>query len=131
MAGPTSAGLAAAIIGEPWHYVDTTGEPAFENGWENVPSWTALAFKTMATGKVALEGIVGNGASDDTIFTLPAEYRPSQNTYFVAVAVGTDYYPVFVSVLTTGAVSVGFTAGDIVILSGEFWLDPPEGTPAP
>lgn len=115
-----------------WHYVGSGGgEPAFQNSWANVPSWTALAFRRLTTGKVALEGIIGNGTSDETIFTLPAGYRPSENTHYTAVAVGAAYYPVFVSVLTTGAVSVAYSAGDIVVLSGEFWLDPPVGTPAP
>ena len=82
-------------------------------------------------GKVAIEGVIGAGASGTTIFTLPAGYRPTRTTTYTALAVSTVYYPVQVTVASTGEVQVDFEDGDLVIIAGDFWLSPPEGTPAP
>lgn len=70
-------GLAAP---EAWHEVGTSGQPAFENGWQNgdpADSVTAGFYKD-PFGVVHLKGVVYNGAAGTTIFTLPVGYRPSK-----------------------------------------------------
>lgn len=74
----TTAGLLNALQGEDWHYVGEAGEPAFETGWENAGTISALAFKIINAGaEVRIYGaILDNGAADATVCHLPAGYRP-------------------------------------------------------
>ena len=119
--------------GEDWHYVGEAGEPAFENGWENVPGDTNLAFRIRETGVVDLHGAVQSGTPGSTIFTLPEGYRPTADTGVTALWALTDLTPLtpsalpFATVTTAGAVS---TADAIAAaFGGQFFLVPPGTAP--
>lgn len=71
-----------------WHYVGDTGEPDFENGWDNFDG-VALGFGTAGfdaplrfgrkDNEVVIEGFVdGGSATGITIFTLPPGFRPDR-----------------------------------------------------
>lgn len=73
------------------HLVGETGEPAFENDWQNytpIPDFFDAGFYKDAFGRVHLQGLVetttGTGF-DTNIFTLPSEYRPINRVMFVSV----------------------------------------------
>jgi S-layer homology domain len=70
--------IVKAVASEPFHIVNTTGEPAFENGWTNI----GLGFETAGfyidpANVVHLKGLLNSGLSGTTAFTLPVGYRPS------------------------------------------------------
>lgn len=70
-----------------WHEVGDVGEPAFENSWSN---WGAsdrsLRFKLMSDNTVKIEGTLSaRSASNTTVFTLPAGYRPIITYQFPAI----------------------------------------------
>src|SRR4051812_49405708 len=64
---------------EAYHEVGAPGEPAFQFGWENEnPAVeTTAAFLKDPFGVVRFKGIVSSGTKD-TIFQLPAGYRPQK-----------------------------------------------------
>jgi hypothetical protein len=104
-------------VGEDWHYVGDTGEPAFNAAWTNNQSDYNLAFRLRETGVVDVQGIIAAVADPPgsaTIFTLPTGYRPSGNTSYMAggVTTGTKYVSVEISVGTNGLVSVQDGAAD-------------------
>ncbi len=65
---------------EPLHYVGTSGEPRFINGWGNFGGFYAkAAFYKDRSGVVHLRGLVTGGpfgAIGGVIFELPAHYEP-------------------------------------------------------
>jgi hypothetical protein len=63
---------------EPFHEVGASGEPGFQHSWGNSggPNETAAFYKDRE-GVVHLKGGVTGGATDTTIFQLPAGYRPA------------------------------------------------------
>ena len=63
-----------------WHAVGAAGEPAFQNGWvnEGPTSDETAGFAEDRSGLVRLKGVIQSG-TNDTVFTLPAGYRPSKN----------------------------------------------------
>jgi hypothetical protein len=71
-------------IADHWHYIGGSGEPAFLNGWANVGTADTLARFKKVNGIVYVQGRVTRaaGASNTSIFTLPAGYRPSNETEF-------------------------------------------------
>ena len=131
VAGMSTAGLAALVAGEDWHYVGATGEPAFAGAWTNAVSDQPVAFRLREAGVVDLVGITEGGVAGSTIFTLPVGYRPSYN--FIApgtgaVAAGT--VPAFLSVSTTGVVTVrGSVEPEYVYLAQFIFLDQPGPVP--
>lgn len=138
MAGPTSAGLAAAIDGEDWIYVGSGGDaPAFETGWENSGTYADMAFRRNTLGDVRIFGaVLNNGGSGAAIVTLPEGYRPSAGRYgFFPVTVVTslgDAVMGSVLVYDTGAVGLLFAggdAGDTIFINGSFPVQPPAVTP--
>ncbi len=135
--------------GEDWHYVGEAGEPAFGAGWDNAAANNNLAFRIRETGIVDIQGYIENTAAPtaptaDALFTLPAGYRPSAETFQGMATVTTDdgldgliISPVVVA--TSGAVFlpsvntdpvfdiyVGKYAGvaQYVRIHGFFFLDP-------
>lgn len=107
-------GLASAVqpssspsVVEFWHSVGAAGEPAFVNSWANLGGGQiALQFKLLSTNAVHIIGVVNASASTaTTIFTLPAGYRPSSQSE-APVAPHTAIGGLFLSVATTGAVSI-------------------------
>ena len=124
----TAAGIAAMFAGEPWHYVGEAGEPAFENGWENVPGDTNLAFRIREPGVVDLHGAVQSGTPGAAIFTLPEGYRPTADTAVTALWALSDLSPVtpstwpFATVTSAGVVSTADAVA--AAFSGQFFLEP-------
>lgn len=115
--GISTAGLAALIEGEGWHYVGETGEPAFANNWDNATSDRHLAFRIRESGIVDIQGYIENGdvpspPSTSAIFTLPSDYYPSGNTYQGTAAIETDAFGTdgrlvaLVNVSSSGVVSI-------------------------
>jgi hypothetical protein len=72
---------------EAWHNFDTPGNPQLAGFWLVFPGQEYLApgFRKDADGRVSLRGAVtqnANVASNSTVTTLPAGYRPSKCTMF-------------------------------------------------
>jgi hypothetical protein len=69
-------GLAAP---EAWHEIGAAGEPTFQNSWvnESPSTETTAAFYKDPFGVIHLKGLIASG-TNNTIFTLPAGYRPSK-----------------------------------------------------
>jgi hypothetical protein len=102
------------------HFVGTTGEPTFENGWTNytaTPGWSKAGFWKDAFGVVHLEGTITGGTTGATAFTLPAGYRPGTNL-FVPIANGTFGY-----ILSTGEIQPN-SSGDVGIDGLSFLAGP-------
>lgn len=132
MAGPTTAGLLAQLQGEDWHIVGGDGEPAFASGWENAGTMADLAFKiTDAGAEVRVYGaILDNGASDSTVTTLPAGYRPDAGTFGIITVSVLDsmgaYRGGVLVVADDGTLSVpGTDTADTVIVNGSYPITPP------
>jgi hypothetical protein len=91
--GRFSAGSPTLLIDDedddpdPWHIVGDAGEPAFGTNWQNNGGDTQTArFRKTSDGWVWLQGLVERTVdigTDSTIFTLPVNYRPPENMYFV------------------------------------------------
>jgi len=78
-------------VDEYWHEIGTAGEPAFENGWDNVGGdYNTCAFKFNAEGRVWYKGRASGGTPNTTIYTLPVAYRSDKVQSF-AIAIGTGY----------------------------------------
>lgn len=68
-----------------WHYIGTTGEPAWQNSWHNYGStWETTAYRKV-NNIVYLKGLLagGTGAAGQVFFTLPAGYRPDSDKHIV------------------------------------------------
>lgn len=95
---------------EDWHAVGDPGEPAFENGWDNLGSPEAPVSFMLCRGWVHLRGGFAGGADDTTVFTLPAGYRPeyqqemilptTSDLSYATVVVGTDGQVVYRDTIT-------------------------------
>jgi hypothetical protein len=72
----TATGIAPA---EAFHLVGAPGEPVFQNSWHNGASIydEPLGFYKDREGVVHLRGLISGGAPNNTIFQLPAGYRPA------------------------------------------------------
>lgn len=100
---------------EGWHLVDGSGEPAFQNSWENysTPAFHATSFRREGY-RVYLRGLIKSGTSGSgatgTVFTLPVGWRPNSqeifnqwsNTGAARVDVATDGIVKVVSYATGG-----------------------------
>lgn len=75
------------------HYIGTGGEPAFENSWANTGfsdgtgTYTSVGFWKDQAGIVHLCGQTTGGATTNSIFTLPTDYRPSR-TLLIGIQTG-------------------------------------------
>ena len=73
------AGAFASSQSEPYHEVNTPGEPPFQNGWVNSGGgFSSAAFYKDPLGVVHLKGNPFRSSGGVELFTLPAGYRPSQ-----------------------------------------------------
>ena len=127
MAGMSTAGYAAVAAGEDWHYVGEAGEPAFENSWGNLSGDTAMAFRIRESGVVDLQGAV-TGGSPGVVFTLPAGYRPSQDTSVLAADTSGPNVVGIAVILQNGSVIPSGSLAEVHVY-GSFFLDPPLTTP--
>jgi hypothetical protein len=91
---------------EAWHLVGNPGEPAFQNGWNNTgASFSTAAYFKDLEGIVHLRGSVTAGISQ-TIFTLPAGYRPSGVEGFAVLANGGSPPVGSIAILPSGTVNI-------------------------
>ena len=66
------------IDSDPWHYIGTGSEPAFQNSWSDYGSpWGSPRFRKGPDGIVHMDGLVKGGTAGSVMFTLPVGYRPS------------------------------------------------------
>lgn len=103
----------------PWHNVGDSGEPAFQNSWENVGTGLApMRFRLiigspLAAGdsgtpqgnSIEIQGSVIGGLTATVIFTLPVGYRPSHELRLAASDDVGDF--VVLRVLASGDVIFG------------------------
>lgn len=113
---------------EPWRVVGASGQPAFENGWQNYhlgSGFQVARFFKDGFGVVHLEGLVNRGVSAMTantvIFTLPSGCRPDGTLLFAANAAGgSGMTHTRVDVFSSGTVRMqtGPTTSGYLSLSG-------------
>jgi hypothetical protein len=98
------------------HYVGTTGQPAFQNSWVNYGSpYPLAAFYKDNQGIVHLEGMIKYGTMNAVIFTLPADYAPTQALHFVVNSNNTFGA---VNIYTFGGVSAMIGSNVWIVLDG-------------
>jgi hypothetical protein len=115
---------ALPLATEDIRFIGESGEPGFENGYDNydTSTFTAAGFRR-DRGLVHLQGVVartGTPSTAVTIFTLPSAYWPPLRTVLL-VATGETFAAGRVDVLVTGEVQwlVGATGEpDYVSLDG-------------
>lgn len=136
-----AAAVASATLGNEWpgsetdttwHYVGEAGEPAFENSWATVSGsdLPRTGFRFREAGVVDLSLFV-DGGSASTVFTIPADYWPSDTAVMTGVmgfVAGTPR-PGHVSVSTNGIVGLSSAAFHPAYYIGFYYLDPPETVP--
>lgn len=104
----------AFSLGEPWFnpgdtMPDGTTAGSFANSWVDYGgSTSAVSFRKDKTGRVWLKGVMKDGtvASGTPAFTLPAGFRPSDNTYLAVDANGAH-----------GTLEIQ-TDGDVCVMNG-------------
>jgi hypothetical protein len=77
----------------PTQLVGASGEPAFQNGWVASPGLEPVGFVKTSDGFVRLTGVAGNPAApggQQTVFTLPVNYRPDTLVLFPVFEWGRD-----------------------------------------
>lgn len=104
-------------INEQWNSVGGTGQPAFQNSWNNYSSGThAVArFRKEGANTVVLSGLVSGGATGTVVFTLPVGFRPTKIMIF---PLGGDSTSGYVLVDANGTVSITYTAGSFWSIEG-------------
>jgi len=90
---------------EAWHEVGQVGEPAFENSWHNYAAGSieTAAFYKDIVSVVHLKGYITGGTAA-LVFTLPAGYRPKNDTYFASVNAAGGASPVWIAIYANGSV---------------------------
>lgn len=78
----------------PWRYVGDTGEPAFENSWDNVGGgMRRMSYRESGLGDFEFRGVVTGGTPPSVVFTLDpvlwAFLLPDESEPFAGVAGGT------------------------------------------
>ena len=108
---------------EPWHVVGAPGEPQFQSGWKNDPSYNSAAFYKDQEGIVHLRGGVEGGTGSETVFQLPVGYRPLQGKQLrVPIAAGSDEASILVIESTNTAAE--YVSGAVYpVARTEFNLD--------
>jgi hypothetical protein len=100
--------LAAA---EAWHEIGAAGQPGFVGAWKNSDPTNGVTggFHKDPFGVVHLKGLI-NGGGQDTIFTLPAGYRPSK---ILDERVFSSASGAYLIIYSTGRVAVENWSGDV------------------
>lgn len=125
----TGSSRANLAVGETWHTIGATGQPAFGAGFtSNVADQTPrFRLDGLAGGIVRLDGTVYTSAATAagaTMFTLPAGYRPQARKRFVGSTNASGYTTLggsLFSVSTAGVVSctpLCNAAGQQIVLDG-------------
>ncbi len=101
-----------------WHYIGTSGEPAFGAPFSNIGGGSDLKFRKDLQGNVAITGVVAyTGSGGATLFAIPVGYRPFEDFGGAMIdsvdAVGlTNHFPFRPSVsASTGIVSIVSLSG--------------------
>lgn len=93
------------------HELGTAGEPTLKNSWSDSSfrsTYGRCRFYQATSGRVFIEGVIGDGSSNgDTIFTLPAGFRPATKLIFTCIG----------SITTPWRVDVK-TNGDVISVAG-------------
>ena len=116
-----SQNVIAPLALEPWHIVGAASEPAYTNGYTSYGGgYVGAQFRRDPFGRVHLRGLVKPGTAGQSIFTLPAGYRPVAYTLFPSVIspVSATYY---VQVYSTGEVYSVSNATTYVSLDGIYF----------
>lgn len=108
--GSASLKLGTGELIDHWREVGSGGNASFSNNWVNFGSgWATAAYKMTDGRCVKFKGLVTGGTANSTVFTLPTEYRPSENHLFA-----TNYF--------TGSELVGRIAvhstGAVIVTTG-------------
>lgn len=69
-----------------WNAIGATSQPAFANSWANYGGGFSTAAFRRRGGVVRLKGLVASGTVGQTIFTLPAGYRPAETRLFSTIS---------------------------------------------
>jgi hypothetical protein len=105
--GIDSTGFLSSSPPEAFHEVGAPGQPGFGAGWSNpVAGETTVAFFKDPFGVVHLKGHAIRSGGGNTVFTLPAGYRPSEIACFSIARgdVGPPPVPGVLCIFTTGVV---------------------------
>lgn len=97
---------------ESWHEVGQPGQPAFQNSWHNyAPGYieTAAYYKDIFS-VVHLKGYITGGTAA-LVFTLPAGYRPTRDTFFASINAAGGASPVWIAIYADGSVYAVQPAG--------------------
>jgi hypothetical protein len=73
-------GGADQIVDAFWVTVGDTDAPPFENSWGDAAGGQPVQFALHTGGWLHIRGDFAGGADGTTVFTLPARYRPEQDT---------------------------------------------------
>ena len=113
-----------------WHYVGEAGEPAFDMSVSPAVGYSLPAFRLREAGIVDIVAGVVLSEDGGTLFTLPADYRPSAAFVFplAKYTTGGGLAPSYGSVNTSGNVAVengeAFNT-DVFWINLSFFLLPP------
>lgn len=77
-------GGGSGVWEDTWHFVDATGEPAYENSWTHNAASQNARFRAVGN-MVYMTGVLKSGTIGSTVFTLPASYRPAYLSYFPCI----------------------------------------------
>jgi hypothetical protein len=92
-------------LGENWHVVGSGGgEPAFVSGWSNVAG--SARFRKDPLNNVWVQGSITATGTPTDVFTLPVEYRPTQNLDFGLKANADGGTVAWVRVNTSGVITL-------------------------
>lgn len=106
-----------------WHTVGATGEPAFGGSWVNFGGSDQVAQYRRVGDMVQLRGVVKDGTSGATMFTLPTGYRPPATHHWVqfsATSTGAATLNVDSAGLVTVLGYLGTGANTSVVISTQF-----------
>lgn len=114
----TAAKISSSALG-PSKVVGAKGAPVYENGWAPPDaSVERVSFYKDPWGIVHLQGSAyrSAGPDTDTIFTLPAGYRPAGTLWTTAYGDGGS--AAYIEIRSDGEVSEAFAGQDFVGLTG-------------
>ena len=95
----------ACAMPDEWHEVGTSGEPDFEDTFDNFnPSIETCAFRKDDMGYVHLKGSFANGGASQIVFYLPSGYRPALVRQFSVAGGGAN---TVIGIQPDGGVFVG------------------------
>ena len=109
-------GTVAPTVSPAKHEIGETGQPAFQNDWDNAVGVSNAAFYHYGPF-VFIDCTVVGGDSVTVAFTLPAGYRPAAtvNRPISCTDTGTSFSTGFVVIGTDGTVSLAYPGTDTTV----------------